>query len=286
MGSRYGGLKQMDPVGPSGEFILDYSVYDALQAGFDRIVFVVRRDIEATFREVLGDRIGRHVETAYVCQEMTTGLQDYPPSVGRQKPWGTGHATLVSREAVDGPFAVINADDFYGRETFMLLGAFLKESADDPSRYAMAGFALRSTVTEHGTVARGICQASNNLLTSIVEHTAIKATGEQFYSEGAGETFSGDSIVSLNTWALKPSIFATLQAEFTEFLTISGHEPKAEFFLPTVIDRMITSGQATVEVLPTPCTWFGTTYAEDKVRVVEAIARLVAEGCYPDDLWK
>lgn len=286
MGSRYGGLKQMEPVGPSGEFILDYSVYDALQAGFEQIVFVVRRDIEATFREVLGDRIGRHVETAYVCQDMTTGLQNYPLPAGRQKPWGTAHATLVCRDAVDTPFAVINADDFYGRETFVLLADFLQATAHEPTHYAMAGFTLRNTVTAHGSVARGVCEVSAGRLTGVVEHTAISATGERFRSEGTGQTFRGDTIVSMNTWALKPSLFEALQSRFTDFLTTSGREPKAEFFLPTVIDRMIAAGEITVEVLPTPCTWFGTTYAEDKVRVVEEIGRLVAEGRYPHNLWK
>lgn len=286
MGSRYGGLKQMDPVGPCGEFILDYSVYDALQAGFERIVFVVRREIEATFREVLGDRIGRHVETAYVCQDMTTGLGDYPLPTERQKPWGTAHATLVCREAVEAPFAVINADDFYGRETFALLGDFLNESADDPARYAMAGFELSKTVTAHGSVARGVCAVSEGHLTGVVEHTAISAAGQSFHSEEADQNFRGDTIVSMNTWALKPSLFPALQSQFAEFLAASGHEPTAEFFLPTVIDNMVTAGDVTVEVLPTPCTWFGTTYAEDKARVVAEIGRLVAEGRYPRDLWK
>jgi UTP-glucose-1-phosphate uridylyltransferase len=286
IGSRYGGLKQMDPVGPSGEFILDYSVYDALQAGFERVVFVVRRDIEDTFQEVLGNRIGRHVETAYVCQDMTVGMGDYPLPPERTKPWGTGHATLVCHDVVDAPFAVINADDFYGRESFTVLGDFLRNTAEDPTRYAMAGFKLYNTVTAHGSVARGVCDVSNGCLTGVVEHTAISIEDDGFRSETDGEMLTGDTIVSMNIWALKPSAFAALQSQFADFLETSGREPKAEFFLPTAVDTMIKRGEVRVDVLPTPCTWFGTTYADDKVRVVEEIRRLVAEGRYPENLWK
>jgi UTP-glucose-1-phosphate uridylyltransferase len=285
MGSRYGGLKQMDPVGPSGEFILDYSVYDAIQAGFERVVFVVRKDIEETFREVLGNRIGEHIETAYVCQEMTVGLNDAPLPPGRKKPWGTAHATLVCRDAVDAPFAVINADDFYGRQTFEVLGTFLSETCGNASRYAMAGFTLRNTVTAHGSVARGVCDVVDGQLAGVVEHTAISVDGDRFCSEERGETLPGDTIVSMNTWALKPSIFTALEKQFAEFLATSGQEPKAEFFLPSVVDTMIRQGEATADVLPTPCTWFGTTYAEDKARVVEELARLVDGGRYPRSLW-
>lgn len=286
MGSRYGGLKQMDPVGPAGELILDYSVYDAIQAGFERVVFVVRRDIEATFREVLGNRIGRHIETAYVCQDLDACLDGFALPDERNKPWGTGHATLVCRDAVQAPFAVINADDFYGRETFKVLGEFLRDTADDPARYAMAGFTLRNTVTAHGSVARGVCEVADGHLTGVVEHTAISADGDVFRSAERGEVFAGDAVVSMNTWALKPSIFAALAAQFADFLGTSGQVPTAEFFLPTVIDTMIKRGEVRVDVLPTPCTWFGTTYAEDKARVVTEIARLVDAGRYPADLWK
>jgi len=285
MGSRYGGLKQMDPVGPSGEFILDYSVYDAMQAGFERVVFVVRRDIEETFREVLGNRIGEHIETAYVCQELTACLDGFSLPPEREKPWGTAHATLVCRDAVDAPFAVINADDFYGRETFEVLGRFLCDTAEDVTRYAMAGFTLRNTVTAHGSVARGVCDVRDGRLAGVVEHTAISADGDQFRSEEKGDTFAGDTIVSMNTWALKPSVFAALEAQFAEFLAASGQEPKAEFFLPSVVDTMIKRGDVTVDVLPTPCTWFGTTYAEDKARVMAEICRLVEQGRYPRNLW-
>jgi UTP-glucose-1-phosphate uridylyltransferase len=286
MGSRYGGLKQMDPVGPSGEFILDYSVYDAIQAGFERVVFVVRRDIEATFREVLGNRIGRHIETDYVCQELEACLDGFALPDDRRKPWGTGHATLVCRDVVDGPFAVINADDFYGRDTFMVLGEFLRATADDPTRYAMAGFRLRNTVTAHGSVARGVCEVADGRLTGVVEHTAISADGDAFRSAERGEVFAGDAVVSMNTWALKPSIFSALASQFADFLGASGQAPKAEFFLPTVVDTMIKRGEVSVDVRPTPCTWFGTTYADDKARVVAEIARLVDTGRYPADLWK
>ncbi len=275
----------MDPVGPSGEFILDYSVYDALQAGFERVVFVVRREIEETFREVLGNRIGEHIDTAYVCQELTSCLDDVPLPPDRKKPWGTAHATLVCRDAVDAPFAVINADDFYGRETFEVLGRFLRETAGEDTRYAMAGFTLRNTVTAHGSVARGVCEVRDGRLVSVVEHTAISAEGDHFRSDERGEVFTGDAVVSMNTWALKPSLFAALETQFADFLAASGRELKAEFFLPSVIDTMIKRGEATVDVLPTPCTWFGTTYAEDKVKVVAEIARLVGLGRYPRSLW-
>ena len=285
IGSRYGGLKQMDPVGPSGESILDYSVYDAMQAGFQRVVFVVRRDIEETFREMLGNRIGEHIETAYVCQEMDACLDGYPLPGERKKPWGTGHATLVCRDVVDAPFSVINADDFYGRETFNLLAEFLRNTADDASQYAMAGFTLKNTVTAHGSVARGICEVGDGRLVGVLDHTAISAEGDRFRSEEQGGSFPADAIVSMNTWALKPSIFAALESRFADFLATSGHKPKAEFFLPTVVDTMVTRGEITVDVLPTPCTWFGTTYPEDKARVVAEISRLVDEGLYPRSLW-
>lgn len=285
IGSRYGGLKQMDPVGPSGEFILDYSVYDALQAGFDRVVFVVRREIEQTFREVLGNRIGDHVDTAYVGQDLGTGLHNHPLPPHRTKPWGTAHATLVCRDLVTTPFAVINADDFYGRATFDVLGRFLDQTADQPTRYAMAGFTLRNTVTAHGSVARGVCQVRDGQLVEVVEHTAIQAEGDHFRSTDRDESLAGDRIVSMNTWALKPSIFPALDSQFAAFLSARADQPKAEFFLPTTVDRMIKQGTVTVDVLPTPCTWFGTTYAQDKARVVDEIARLVDTGRYPANLW-
>lgn len=284
IGSRYGGLKQMDPVGPSGEFILDYSAYDALQAGFDRVVFVIRQDIEAAFREVIGDRIGRHVATDYVCQEMTDGVGDFPIPPGRTKPWGTAHAAFACRAAVREPFAVINADDLYGRETFQLLGAALRETADDPSRYCMAGFRMDRTTTEHGSVARGVCEIdAGGRLARVVEHTAIEQVDGGFRS---GEhRFSGREVVSMNAWGLKPSIFAAMEEAFARFLATSGADPKAEFYLPTVVDELIAAGRVSVDVLATPCSWFGTTYAEDRARVVEAIAGLVADGVYPASLW-
>ena len=282
MGSRYGGLKQMDPVGPGGETVLDYAVFDALRAGFTRVVFVIRRDFEALFREKIGARYAGRATVDYVFQS----LDALPPGCAlpgaREKPWGTGHAVWCVRAAISGNFAVINADDFYGADSFAQLANFLRPRTTTDSEFAMVGFRLSNTLSEHGTVARGVTTAGpDGELRTIVEETGISAG-----DVGAGCKFSGDEIVSMNCWGFTPALFPGLDAQFRGFLAARGNEPKAEFYLPAAVSAMIGLREAKVRVLPTDSTWFGVTYREDKPRVEAAIAELVHAGRYPTTLWK
>lgn len=289
IGSRYGGLKQMEPVGPSGEFIIDYSVFDAIHAGFDKIVFVIRKDIEEAFRETIGNRVGRHVAVEYVNQE----LLDIPPGfevpAERKKPWGTGHATLTARGAVHEPFGVINADDFYGRESYRVLAKYLGDTAEDEAKYSMVAFLLNNTLSDHGHVARGICEAGpDGYLQVVVERTKIEKTpdGARFLDDDGGwKPLTGRELVSMNMWGFKPSFFAHLDAEFKTFLSECHDNPKAEFFIPTVVNTMMQRGVVTTAVLETPCRWAGVTYPQEKDAVVAEIARRVAAGEYPSSLW-
>jgi len=265
IGSRYGGLKQVDPVGPSGEIVIDYSIYDALRAGFQRVVFVIRRDIEDVFREKVGRSIESRVDTRYVFQQLDALPAGFAPPPGRTKPWGTGHAALVARDAVDANCAVINADDYYA-------------------------FRLRNTVTEHGHVARGVCTARpDGRLASIVERTRIQTFGQAIrFSEDDGATWTDiapDSLVSMNMWGFTPSIFDALAEGFPRFLRDRGADPKAEYFLPSVVNDLIQSGKADVRILPTDEKWYGVTYQEDKPELKAFIARQVREGRYPERLW-
>jgi UTP-glucose-1-phosphate uridylyltransferase len=279
MGSRYGGLKQIDPVGPSGETVLDYAVFDALRAGFTRVLFVIRRDFEDLFREKIGTRYAGRATVDYVFQS----LDALPPGVttpaGREKPWGTGHAVWCAREAITGDFAVINADDFYGADSFKRLAQFLSRARG--GAFAMVGFRLANTLSEHGTVARGICTSDESgMLRSVVERTGIDPK-----EVGPGLTYSGEEIVSLNCWGFTPALFTGLDRQFREFLAARGNEPKAEFYLPAAVSAMIERGEATVRVLPTESSWFGVTYREDKPRVEASITALVQAGRYPAKLW-
>jgi hypothetical protein len=310
MGSRYGGLKQIDPVGPGGETVLDYAVFDALRAGFDRVVFVIRRDFEAHFRTSIGARYANRVAVDYVFQSLDALPPGYAVPAGREKPWGTGHAVWCARDVVKGGFAVINADDFYGADSFAQLAKFLAATPGSPpahtsdrklqppaqvpahAHFAMVGFKLENTLSEHGTVARGVTSAAaNGELRSIVEQTGIAA--EQV---GPGRTYSGQEIVSMNCWGFTPALFAGLDLQFRQFLDSLGARPavaaaphvlpaKAEFYLPAAVSNMIARSEATVRVLPTESTWFGITYRDDKPRVEAAIAELVRTGRYPAKLW-
>lgn len=281
MGSRYGGLKQIDPVGPGGETVLDYAVFDALRAGFTRVVFVIRRDFEALFREKIGARYAGRVAVDYVFQALDTLPAGFVPPVGREKPWGTGHAVWCARDAITDNFAVINADDFYGADSFAQLATFLRGEPTRGTRFAMVGFRLANTLSEHGTVARGVCTAAaDGTLRSIVEQTGIAAA-----EVGAGKTYSGQETVSMNCWGFTPQLFAGLDAQFRAFLAARGTEAKAEFYLPAAVSALIGEGAASVRVLPTDSTWFGVTYREDKPRVEAAIRELVAAGLYPEKLW-
>jgi choline kinase len=273
MGSRYGGLKQIDPVGPHRELVIDYSVHDALRAGFGRVVCVIRRDIEKDFREAIGSRIEPRIDVRYV-------FQDKPE--GRAKPWGTGHAVLAARDAVPGNFGVINADDFYGPSSYKLLAQALCEARDGAiADYAMVGFSLRNTLSKHGTVARGICTLdANGFLTGVEEVTDIASDG------GAGSrTFTGDEVASMNFWGFTPSIFPHLARQFDEFQRGRGQDPKAEMYLPAAVDQLIREGRARVRVLRSPDAWFGVTYQQDRPLVVEGIQELVRGGVYPAPLW-
>lgn len=290
MGSRYGGLKQIDPVGPSGETILDYSVYDAARAGFNRVVFIIRKDIESAFRESVGRRFEGRIDVAYAFQELTHIADGFSIPPDRKKPWGTAHAVLTVANQVDGPFAVINADDFYGAASYQELSHFFESNPGDssPHEFAMVGFVLRNTISQHGSVARGICAVDDQMfLRSVTEHSCIRLQGNQIVSEqsdGVSVPLTGDEWVSMNLWGFTPAIFPHLSDSFGRFLSDKGHEPGSEFYIPTAIDTMMTQGIAHVRVLPSQDRWFGVTYREDKEVVQKAIADLVSSGIYPSPL--
>ncbi len=286
MGSRYGGLKQLDPVGPSGETILDYAVFDAIRAGFDRVVFVIRRDFEAEFRQQVGAKYAGRITVDYVFQslDLLPPGQTLPP--GREKPWGTGHAVWCAREAVRGPFAVIGADDFFGRDAFVQLAGFLGRPPSGTAggaAYAMVGYRLENTLSEHGSVSRGVCAVgADGTLHTVVEHTGIRRD-----EVGPGLRFRGDETVSMNCWAFSESLFPALDRQFAAFFgaVVPGNSLKAEFYLPEAVSAQIGAGEASVEVLPTTASWFGVTYREDKPRVSAALLALVAAGEYPATLF-
>ncbi len=290
IGSRYGGLKQIDPVGPSGEIIIDYSIFDAIRAGFDKAIFIIRRDIEDVFREKVGRTIEKQIDTAYAFQELTKLPEGFTPPAGRQKPWGTGHALLCAAEAISAPCAVINADDFYGAGSFRTLADHLKTARDAAVYdYSMVGFVLGNTLTEHGYVARGVCNVSaKNTLVNVVERTRIeRATQGARYSEDDGNTWTAidpASIVSMNMWGFTPSILAELKGRFPKFLSANIEKPKAEFFIPTVVNELLAESKAAVKVLPTAEKWLGVTYQQDRPAVQDAIRQKVRDGVYPEKL--
>ncbi len=284
IGSRYGGLKQIEPVGPASEAVLDYAVFDAKRAGFGKFIFVIRSEIEQTFRDSFGRRFARHINLGYAFQQ----LDMVPP--GRQKPWGTGHAVLSAAHLLDRPFAVINADDFYGAESFRMLAQFLTQSAPgNPDLFAMVGFQLDRTLSEHGTVARGLCRAdAEGYLVSVEELTAIERQpggARNREPDGNYRPLTGREIVSMNCWGFTPKLLDGLRRLFGEFLVRNQDNPKAEFYLPTAVNTLIQEGRARVKVLPTPCHWFGVTYREDRAVVTESIRALVRAGEYPERLW-
>lgn len=284
LGSRYGGLKQIDPVGPAGETVLDYAVYDARRAGFGRVVFIIRQDFEALFREKIGARYAGKIAVDYVFQSLAALPAGFAVPAVREKPWGTGHAVWCAREAVKENFAVINADDFYGADSFAQLAQFLSEprhSAPGTHHFAMVGFRMANTLSEHGAVSRGVsvCDTAGNLISITETHGITPA------EVGAGKKFPGDQFVSMNCWGFTPALFGTLDAQWREFLAARGGDPKAEFYLPGAVSEQIARGQASVRVLPTASAWFGITFREDKPRVIAAVAELVRHGDYPPSLW-
>lgn len=287
MGSRYGGIKQIEPVGPSGEIILDYSIYDAIEAGFNKVVFIIRKDIEEAFRAAIGDRIEKRIKTEYVFQNMEELPEGFTVPEGRTKPWGTGQAILACKDVVKEPFAVINADDYYGKEGLKKIHEYLCNPAavDTEFNFCMAGFEIGNTLSENGTVTRGICQVKNGILTKIVE------TKEIGKGDGCAVTPDGsvplNQPVSMNMWGLTPDIFPELEKRFVTFLgSIEGNELKAEYLIPTIIGDMVEEGIASVHVLETADKWFGVTYKEDKAQVVESFAELVSQGIYKNKLWE
>jgi hypothetical protein len=281
MGSRYGGLKQVDPVGPSGETLLDYSVYDALRAGFGKIVFVIRRDIETQFRDVVGRRFEGRAPVDYAFQELDSLPPGFQVPAGRTKPWGTTHAILAAEPVVRKPFTVINADDYYGRDSFVTIARHLTSGSSD---LAMVGFKLKNTLSEHGTVARGVCTVgADGYLVSVEECTRIEKTATG--ARDGDRIFTGEELVSMNFWGFQPVVFAGLRESFTAFMHRSGNDPKAESYIPATITEMMAAGRARVRMLSSSSPWFGVTYKEDKPRVIASIARLIQQGEYPARLW-
>jgi hypothetical protein len=290
MGSRYGGMKQLEPVGPGGETIMDYSIYDALRAGFGQAVFVIRADMEGAFRETIGRRYERHIPVAYAFQRLEDLPAGYTVPPGREKPWGTGHAVLAVAERVNEPFAVVNADDFYGANSFAALGQFLQDSdTGDVPTYAMVGFTLRETLSDSGTVNRGCCRCTpDGWLEEIAEIINIEPHGSDARyvgTSGNDQVLSGDTRVSMNTWGFQPVFLEHLRTRFDRFLEQHGTSPTAEFHLPTGVQELMRAGRARVRVLPTPDRWVGVTHKEDRPRVVKMIGELISRGDYPRKLW-
>jgi NDP-sugar pyrophosphorylase family protein len=286
MGSRYGGLKQVAPVGPSGEAILDYSVFDAIRGGFGKVVFIIRKDFEAEFKEKVGSKYEGMIPVDYCYQDLNDLPEPYKVPEGRTKPWGTAHATRSARSVVNEPFAVINADDFYGRDAFAKLGAFL--SAAEPMRFAMVGYKLELTLSENGSVARGVCDvAEDGSLKSVTEMTKLVRAGdvaENREDEANPDKVPLDARVSMNLWGFTPELFTELERRFPLWLAENGAKEKSEWYIPFVVDELIREGKADCKVLPTESSWFGVTYREDKPYVMAEIKKLVDAGEYPENL--
>lgn len=290
MGSRYGGLKQIDPIGPNGEFILDYSIYDALKAGFDHVVFIIKEENLDIFRETIGKRIENHVKVDYVFQDINDLPEGIKVPEGRVKPWGTGHAVLCAESAVSDDFAVINADDFYGRDSIVKLSDFMK-SADKNSekhQFCMSGFVLENTLTENGHVSRGVCETDENgYLTRVTERTKIQRNSDrsQYFENDVWNDLPEGATVSMNCWAFTPALFPELRRLFLRFFDVNKDELKGEFFLPFAVQELIDDGICDVKVLQTNAKWYGVTYQEDRQMVIDAIRNMVANGEYPEKLW-
>lgn len=288
LGSRYGSLKQVDSFGPSGETIMDYSVYDAVRAGFGKIVFVIRRSTEAEFKETILARFRDKIAVDYVFQELDqvpAGVE-VPPQ--REKPWGTGHAVLVTREKIREPFAVINADDYYGTQSFRLMADYLAPLANDSTDYCLLGYRLENTLSDHGYVSRGVCRTDESgYLQQVTERTRIYRTDQGIVYEEDGQRVSltGQETVSMNLMGFTPSVFRYFEEYFVDFIRTRGHELKSEFYLPFVMNEVIQRGIARVKVVPTPDHWFGVTYQEDKATAQQKLRALVQQGVYPERLW-
>lgn len=290
MGSRFGGIKQLEPVGPNGEIIMDYSIYDALEAGFNKIVFIIRKDLEKDFREVIGNRIEKIAKVEYVFQELDDIPEGFTRPSERTKPWGTGQAVLCCKPVVKEPFAVINADDYYGKEAFGIIYRFLNENSTTDNQYCMAGFILGNTLSENGAVTRGICKVNEaGMLEDIVETSGIIPAGNHAEAkDDYGNNISIDlnSVASMNMWGFKPSLFDFLEKGFVEFMKgLQKDDIKKEYLLPTVVGDLVMGGNTSVSVLKSHDRWFGVTYKEDKDVVVNSIKALIEKGEYPAKLF-
>ncbi|NMB50372.1 MAG: nucleotidyltransferase [Bacteroidales bacterium] len=289
MGSRYGGLKQLDGVGPSGETIMDYSIYDAINAGFGKLVFVIRKSFEEDFREKIVKKYEQKIPVELVFQELDDLPEGFTVPPNRVKPWGTNHALMMGKDVINEPFAVINADDFYGRESFRILGDFLSPLYDSKNLYAMVGYRVGNTLSESGAVARGICEIDEDgNLIGIVERTQVmRIDGVVKYKDENGNwiAIDDDTLVSMNMWGFTPDYFDYSEDYFVDFLKEHADDITAEFFIPTLINHLVTNKIATVKVLETPSKWFGVTYPEDRPGVVAKLQKLVDEGVYPSPLW-
>ncbi|MFN0078276.1 MAG: NDP-sugar synthase [Prosthecobacter sp.] len=291
MGSRYGGLKQLDAMGPSGEVVLDYSVFDAIRAGFGKVVFVIRRDFEELFRTQIGSKFEGRIAVDYAFQDLNDLPAGFSVPEGRTKPWGTAHALLAAANVVNEPFLMINADDFYGQDAYKKIAADLVQPrpSDGKSHWSMVGFYLKNTLSEHGSVSRGVCKRdANGMLATVTEMTKIFKHGagaENREVEGAFVPLTGDEVVSMNFFGFTPDIFPQLRQAFAEFLTKRGNELKSECYVPAEVDALINVGKAEVRVLETTGKWFGVTYPEDKTEVVASIRALIDAGEYPQSLW-
>lgn len=294
MGSRYGGLKQIDPIDPQGHIIMDFSIFDAIRAGFEKVIFVIKHENEKDFKEVIGRRIEQFIQVEYVFQELTNLPEGYELPEGRVKPWGTAHAVLSCYGKIDGPFVIINADDYYGREGFQIIYDYLANTQDDDKyRYAMVGYVLENTLTDNGSVARGVCVTDENqYLVDINERTQIERRDNgAAYTEDGGVTWTAlpaASTVSMNMFGFTASILEELKAGFTKFLdqNLPVNPLKCEYFIPFVVDELLKGNKATVKVLKSQDKWYGVTYKEDKAMVVNAIADMKAKGMYPENLWE
>ncbi len=289
MGSRFGGLKQVEPVGPNGEAIIDYSIYDAIRAGFGKVVFIIRESFADAFKEKFDAKLKGKIEIDYVYQELDMLPNGYTLPEGREKPWGTAHAILCAKDAVKEPFCALNADDFYGRNAYKVMSQFLTQS-EDSNEYSMVGYQLKETLSDFGSVSRGICDADKNgNLQKIVETLKIEKRGTAIISveaDGSETPLTGNEIASMNNWGFKPSIFAELEKRFTQFLKTEIDKPKSEMYIPSVVFDLIDDKVATVKVLEANSPWFGVTYKEDKPFVIEKINALIAKGEYPEKLWE
>ncbi len=289
MGSRYGGLKQLDSLGPNGETIMDYSIYDAIHSGFGKVVFVIRKDFEQDFRDKILSKYEGNIPVEVVFQSTDALPEGFTCPADRSKPWGTNHAVLMGKDVIKEPFAVINADDFYGRDAFRVIAEELQRPRDKKGDYCMVGFRVGNTMTENGSVARGVCETNDGLLTSVVERTAISYDKDHnivFTDEnGVEQTLRPNTPVSMNLWGFTPDYFDYSEREFKKFLEKDINTPKAEFLIPLCIDTLINSGEATVKVLDTESKWFGVTYAADRPGVVAKFAELHRDGTYPEKLF-